>query len=421
MRAQDQNAHAPNVPRAQAYYALALLMLAAALALADRQIIAILIGPIGTEFHLSDTQLGALMGAAFSVPYVLGVVPIARLSDRGARARIIGACVFFWSMMTALCGAAQNFFHILLARAGVGLGEAGYSAPSQALLSDLFAPPRRALALSVFLTGAPLGMGAGLGLGGWALEYFDWRTAFVIAALPGFALGPLIAFSLPRSAPAQNDAIRFKAAMSAIFAIRSLVPLIAGAALLTLMSTAAAAWTPSFLARVHGFSDGEIGAKLGAALSLGSILGHLAGGALIARLTARRLRAGLTVALGAALVTGPLGALAYNFGREAVFALIGVQFFAGGVASAALSFTMMALAPERARATLAALFLCATTLVGLGMGPLAVGLLSDLLRDGEGRGALRAALTGVMAFGAPASLCLFIAHRRFNGDIERMA
>ncbi|HNR76754.1 MAG TPA: MFS transporter, partial [Parvularculaceae bacterium] len=162
----------------------------------DRQIVGILAVPIKEELALSDTQLSLMGGLAFALFYTFLGVPIALLADRKSRVWIISIALGLWSLMTAMCGLAQNFTHLFLARLGVGVGEAGGVAPAYSLIADYFPPEKRARALSIYSFGIPIGSAAGILLGGVLTSYLDWRAAFIIVGAAGLVFAPVLRVTL---------------------------------------------------------------------------------------------------------------------------------------------------------------------------------------------------------------------------------
>jgi len=178
------------------YYVLAVLTLVYTFNFIDRQLLVILQEPIKADLGLSDTQLGLLTGFAFAVFYVVCGIPIARWADKSVRRSIIALSLAVWSFMTAVSGFTQNFFQLLLARMGVGVGEAGGSPPAHSMISDIFKPKFRATALSVYSVGIYIGILFGFMLGGWIAEFFGWRRAFLVVGLPGILLALVVRFSV---------------------------------------------------------------------------------------------------------------------------------------------------------------------------------------------------------------------------------
>ena len=167
------------------YYVLALLFLAYTFSFVDRQILSILFEPIKLEMGLSDTQLGFLGGLAFALFYATLGLPIAMFADRSVRTRIITASLVVFSLMTALCGLAQNFWQLALARVGVGVGEAGVNPSSHSIIADIFPPERRSTAMGVIAVGANAGMLLGMAAGGILSVLYGWRVAIMAVGLPG--------------------------------------------------------------------------------------------------------------------------------------------------------------------------------------------------------------------------------------------
>src|ERR1700760_4119763 len=166
-------------------YVLMMLTLVYVFNFIDRQVLLILQESIRKELHLSDTQLGLLSGFTFAVFYVTLGIPIARLADRTNRRNTVAISLSLWSIMTACCGLARNFIQLLLARVGVGVGEAGGSPPAHAMISDYFPPEKRSTALSIYSSGLYLGVLIGFLSGGYLNQHMGWRTAFFVVGLPG--------------------------------------------------------------------------------------------------------------------------------------------------------------------------------------------------------------------------------------------
>ena len=178
------------------FYTLGLLTVVYTFNFIDRQLLAILQESIKAELLLSDTQLGLLTGFAFAVFYVTAGIPIARWADNSNRRNIVALAVGTWSFMTAISGLVQNYTQLLLARIGVGVGEAGGSPPAHSMISDIFPPEKRASALAFYSTGVNIGILFGFLFGGWLTEIFSWRVAFFVVGLPGIAIALLVRFTL---------------------------------------------------------------------------------------------------------------------------------------------------------------------------------------------------------------------------------
>ena len=186
----------PTSRNASRAYVLALLTLVYTFNHIDRQVLVILLEPIKADLKLDDAQLGLLTGLAFAAFYATLGIPMAMWADRGNRRTIISLSLAVWSGMTAVSGLAQNFWHLLVARMGVGVGEAGGTPPATSIISDLYAPHERATALGIYTTGIGFGILGGFALGGLVYEAFGWRAAFFIAGIPGLILALLVRFTL---------------------------------------------------------------------------------------------------------------------------------------------------------------------------------------------------------------------------------
>ena len=232
----------------------------------DRQILAILLEDIKADLLLTDTQLGLLSGFAFALFYATLGIPVAALADRMNRVNIISISLALWSAMTAACGLAQNFIHLLLARIGVGIGEAGSSPPSHSIIADLYPANKRALALSVYSLGVTLGAAAGQMFGGNLTYFFDWRVAFIAIGLPGVILAIIVKmFATEPMRKAEPGAVVSEEMPSmmdgfrTIFLNRAAIWLIVGVTLTSMIGYALTGWTPAYLIRSFGLNTLQVG------------------------------------------------------------------------------------------------------------------------------------------------------------------
>lgn len=187
-------------------YVLAMLTMVYVFNFIDRQLLVILQESIKKELHLSDTQLGLLSGFTFAIFYVTMGIPIARFADKGNRRNIVAISLGLWSVMTAFSGMARNFIQLLLARIGVGVGEAGGSPPAHAMISDYFPPKKRATALSVYSTGIYIGILVGFLMGGYLNQHLGWRTAFFVLGIPGIFFSLLFYITVKEPRRGATDA-----------------------------------------------------------------------------------------------------------------------------------------------------------------------------------------------------------------------
>ena len=398
---------------------LAMLLVVYIFNFVDRQILAILAAPIQQELGLSDRQLGLLGGIAFALLYSTLGVPLAWLADRTSRSRVVTGSLMLWSGFTALCGLATGFWQIFLARLGVGIGEAGGVAPSYAIISEYFPPRRRALALSVYSLGIPLGSAAGVLAGGYIAARIDWRTAFIAVGLAGMLIAPLVRLIVrdkPRDAPVASKPA-FVTVARTLAGKPSFWLLSFGAASGSMIGYGLAFWLPSLMRRSFGLDLIATSHFLAGLLLIGGVGGIVAGGWLVDRLGARdRAWFGYVPAI-AYLFSIPLFAGGMHGGDVRIaFALFLLpQALSYAWLGPVLSAVQHLVAPPE-RATAAALFLLINNLIGLGGGIYALGALSDALTPLYGSNALRHAMLGGLSLYAVAALLVGLAGPHLRRD-----
>ena len=408
---------------------LAILVVVYAVNFIDRNILSILLQPIKEELGASDFEMGLLTGFAFAVFYTFAGIPIARLADRGSRRAIMAVGIAFWSLLTALSGAARSFGMLALARIGVGIGEASATPAAHSLISDYFPPERRTRALAIYNVGSSIGILFGLMLGGWLKEALGWRMTFAVVGLPGLlvALGVWLAIPEPRrglsearadtgEAPGLGETLRFLASQ------RSYLHVAFAAALYACTGYGLLAWAPTFFVRVHGLGYAEVGWKLGLIIGISSAVGVLVAGALCDRLARRDVRWLVWIpALSTALFAPgyALFALATNT-NLALLAYIPVNLASAVFAPPSYAIAQ-GLARLRMRALASAIMLFVINLIGLGLGPTLVGALSDALEPRFGAESLRYALLLALALTLWGTLHSFLAGRSLARDLARTA
>ena len=410
---------------AYANYVLAVLLVVYVLNFVDRQVLSILLTDIKADLQVSDTLLGVLSGPAFALFYTLAGVPIARWADRGSRRLIVSLGLTVWSGMTALCGLSQNFVQLALARVGVGVGEAAGSPPSHSLISDYFPPERRATALSIYAIGVYVGVMLGYLAGGWLNQTFDWRTAFIVVGLPGIPLALLVRLTVrepPRGlsepGPVDTRTIGLMEVARFLAARRSFVYLVTAASFQSLSGYAILAWGPTFLVRVHGMPIGEVGLWVGLITGVGGGLGAYLGGRVTDHLAAKDVRWTMWIAALVSLLGVPF-AIPFLLLEDRVWALATfVPFYVLGAMYVGPLWSMTQnLVKVRMRALASALLLFILNLVGLGLGPLVVGFLNDLLEPRYGDESIRYSLLAVTLVGGLASLFFWLGGRHYAADL----
>lgn len=403
----------------------------------DRQLMAILIEPVKLEFGISDTGIGLLSGVTFAVFYTLFGFPLGRLSDRIGRKPVIALSCIAWSLMTMFCGLAGSFLMLVLARIGVAVGEAGGTAPSVAMVSDLYPARRRSTALAVLMLGSSLGAVVGLGLGGWIAQHHGWRLAFLLIGAPGIFLGLLLLFTVrsPKTAPlpahlvaAQQDG--WLKTLQDLLQTPSFLWLVLTGGAAAIAGYAIGTWSPSFLIRSHGLNMQQAGFLVGVVGGSGAALGTLACGIVTDRLARRDAGWQIGVPLLGTLISIPF-ALAYFLWPQ------GTAFQAGGinVPTAFMFYSVFAffgvwwatpclgaithLFPATRLAQATAIFVMSMTLLGVGVGPLLIGVLSDFFLPALGAESLRYALAASVSMLVLAAIFLVLALPAYRRQLKQ--
>lgn len=368
----------------------------------DRQILVILQESIKADLDLSDTQLGLLTGFAFAIFYVTLGLPVARLADRGSRKIIITVSLTIWSAMTALSGLAANFVQLLLARIGVGVGEAGGSPPAHSMISDYFPKEKRATALSVYSMGIYIGILLGYLLGGWLDVFFGWRITLMVLGIPGVLYAIFFYFTVKEPPRGYAENIASDKAenytLSQVFMLlisrKSFIYLSLGCGLNAFVLYGVGNWLPSFLSRLHGMDSGEIGTWLALTVGIGGVIGVLLGGYLGDRFGRAEPKWYLLIPVFSIALSAPV-TLLIIFSETKFVVLISIAlskilwttYLAPSIAMA------HGLVGLRMRALASAVLFLVLNLIGLGLGPLFFGMMSDLLEPGHGIQSLRISLS----------------------------
>lgn len=458
----------------------------------DRQILVILQESIKGELGLSDTQLGLLTGLAFAAFYVVLGFPIARLADRTNRRNVVGLSLAVWSAMTAISGLVANYIQLLLARIGVGIGEAGGSPPAHSIISDYFPPEKRATALSIYSTGIYIGILVGYTLGGWIDANYGWRMAFFAMGIPGiiyallilftvkepprggtdgqviehqkasskeiigifinilglvlafFAIGAIIFFvgawaitiflvliigvliyvfnkwskmpPVDRSKP-----VSFWGVMRILFNQKTFVLLALGCGLHTYGNYGVGNFFAPFLIRVHGMEVAAVGALLGLAAGIGGIVGTFSGGFLGDYLGKKDVRWYLWVAVVAGVINFVPAAISFFASNTTL--VIATHFLSSLLTALYLAPCIAVthnLVDARMRALASAVLFFILNLIGLGTGPLFIGMLSDYFAADFGAESLRWAFTSTFVTGTIACLCFYYAGKWYPEELAKI-
>jgi MFS family permease len=399
----------------------------------DRQIINILAEPIKGELGLSDTQLGLLAGPAFAVFYAVLGIPIARYADNAKTNRVwlISVCLAVWSAMTALCGVAQNFVQLALARIGVGVGEAGCTPAAHSLIADSVPAEKRSSAIAFFGLGIPIGGLLGLIIGGVVNDQYGWRMALMLVGMPGILLAivlPLLIRDPRRCADSAhfNTAdspvkakLSIKDAVREVFASKAYLYVFIAASFTAFLSYGKGLWTISFFIRSHGLSTTEAGLAMAVALGISGIIGTWLGGKMADVFGKRDKRHILTLpAIGMAIAAPILfaGYWAEDW-RIAVALLILPTILNSAYYGPAYGCVQGLVRPE-ARAIAASLVVFGQNLIGLGMGPLLFGVLSDWLQPMAGDESVRWVLYGAAWLGLIPAFFFWRASLRLNAELK---
>jgi MFS family permease len=404
------------------------MILLSASVVGERYMMAVMVGDIKRDLGLNDTEIGLAKDLAIAVVYLIAVLPLARLADRWSKRKMVAVAAATWSIAVLLCGVAKNFWMLMLGRATIGLGEGGFTPPSQSWIADHFPVQQRATAMAVFLLGASLGNFMGPAVGGWMTQEFGWRTALAYASIPGFILVPIVWFGLRDVRPGLSDNIALKdvvaappffATVKGLLAIKTMRWLILAAALNTLITMGYVSWAPAYMERTFGMSARDAGIQMGSALALGSVIGHSVGGPLSDWLGRRDLRWYIWIMAICGAGAMAIGWFALTAPAAWVFPLLGLNMLIGGMSAAPLLAVISGLAPAHSRSVAVALLMIAINVVGLGGGPAFVGWLSDQLAPTYGSGSLGMAMRYCLMVGVPSTIAALIAASACRDDFAR--
>jgi len=387
-----------------AWFAVAVLMLAYAFSFIDRMILSLLVEPIKQDLQISDVKISLLQGFSFALFYTLAGLPVGRLVDSRPRTNIVAIGVTLWCFMTAATALAQKFWHLFMVRAGVGVGEATLAPAAYSLISDLFPPKRRGLALGIFSSGTSIGAGLALIIGGYAIEFIaasgerslpfvgtlaPWRLTFIFVGLPGLIVALLIKF-------VPEPARKFRSSDSDAKTRRASIPFrevrayyrkhastIAwhhiGISIAAMGSYGIMSWVPVMLIRTQGWSIGEVGTAVGTSILVVGTLGVIAGGWLGDWLEDRGRAAGRLEAAFISMVIGAVGAFMYPLQDSSAMTIAWfmVTMLGGFMVIACAAAALLEIMPNRMRGQATAIYFFVISLLGIGAGPTVVAMITD--------------------------------------------
>jgi MFS family permease len=419
-------------PKSSLRLTLWVLLIVYTLNFLDRQILNILAEPIKGELGLSDTQLGLLAGPAFAVFYAVLGIPIARYADRAStnRVTLISASLVIWSGMTVICGFAQNFSQMALARIGVGVGEAGCTPSAHSLISDTVAPEKRASAIAFYGMGVPIGTLLGLLIGGIVNDIWGWRIALMLVGVPGVLLALLLPILLrdPRrfglmkgdAAPAGPPPVPVRKAVAEIFTSRAYVLLLVAASFAAFLSYGKGLWTLSLFIRSHGMTTTEVGLIGSVTLGVAGVFGTWLGGWAADRFGTINRRHILTVPAVGMAIAAPIQFLGYG---APIWWVAGLLILVPTILNAAYYgptyASVQGLVRKELRAVAAAVVLFGQNFIGLGLGPFVFGALSDWLEPMAGTESVRWVLFGAAWLGFIPAFFFWRASLRLNAELDQ--
>ena len=383
-------------------YLLLILALVMATNHVDQRILGLAMQDIKKEFLLSDTQLGLLTGLAFSLFYSVLGVPLARWADRGDRVRVLALTTAIWSAAIALCAAVTNFVQLLAIRVAVAVGEAGCIPTSQSLIASFYARDERPKAMSLFMLGAPAATLVGFLLGGWLNEYYGWRVTFLLLSIPAIVLAVLAWLTLrdprrdagavevgPVETPAP-DAPSFREVVRHLATNTTFRYVLLAFTVFYFFGYGIQNWQPTFFIRSFGLKTGELGTWLALIFGVGGLIGVWVGGELAVRLAPGDESLQLKGTALAYVFFGVVSSCTYlATDHRIAFAFMALAALGASCAIAPLFSTIQTLVPAHMRAQATALIYFAANFVGLGLGPLAAGMVSDAFEALLGRESLR--------------------------------
>ena len=415
------------LPKEQADTYVIILAVLIGLSLMDRQLLAVVAEPIKRDFNLTDTQLGFLTGTIFAVIFSVASLPLSWAADRISRTGILAVCATFWALCTCVVGAGTTYVHIAAARIGLAIGEAGCNPCAQSLIADYIPPERRGRALAIYVMGGPAGLIAAGTLGGLLNDQFGWRVAFYVLGAISLVAAFITAITLPEpkrkrgAMPVTIHAasIAVPRGYAALAAKPSFRYFIAASAFASIAIYGSLAWGTTYVVRFFGWTPGEAGAVVGTVGAVVSLGGTWLGGRMSDYLSTRDARWLLWLPAVGLLLASPCTVTA-AFAPTVVwlFAASSGEAFFRTLTLAPAAAALQRLSPNDARARAAATAGVVGTLVGLGLGPLLVGAISDSLAPRFGNNSLQYGLATMVIPQLLAMYCFLRASQTLRDDLE---
>lgn len=411
-------------------YAMFILAIVYMFNFIDRQVLAILLPAIREEFQVGDTVLGFLTGTAFALFYVTLGIPIAQIADRWNRRNLVALSLAVWSGMTAISGLAANIWHLTLARIGVGIGEAGCSPPAHSMIADYYPPEQRSTAMGFYTLGISAGIMLAYLAGGWVVQNIGWREAFFIVGLPGLLLAVVVRFTVREPQRGESEARVHSGRQPGLMEVMrflldrpSFINMAFGAGLSSFVGYAMINFIPSFVVRSYAMPVAELGVWLGLIVGVAGGAGFFGGGYLTDRLSLGGRRTGFrflaVISVVSALVYVGVF-LAGSAGMSLVMLIIPTMlsnFFLAPVLAQTQSLVSLPM-----RAVASALVLLVINIIGLALGPLLTGMLSDALTGTFGTESMRYALLTVSSLLLPWAAWHYLrASQTIDQDLARAA
>ena len=379
-------------------YMLVLLTVIAAFNYLDRYVLSLVLEPIKQEFQLSDSELGFMTGMAFALFYAIAGVPLARWSDRGNRNVVITITTGLWSAMVVLCGLVGNYTQLLLVRVGVAVGEAGCLPPAQSLIADYFNRAERPRAMATYWLCFPISVIAGFLGGGWLAETVGWRMTFIIMGVPGILLAILVKLTLrePRLKQTAIIAVEhpsWSEVLTTLWQTLAFRHIALAFCVSYFFSLGVFTWMPTFFMRSHAMQPGELGTWMALLIGVGGLFGTYLGGVLTSRYAAGKEALQMRVVALAFILSASLGVMIYlPSNKYYALAFLAASVPLATLINGAIFSAIQSLVNDRMRSVAIALIFLFANLIGMGLGPLAVGVVSDLFVPLFGQDSLRYAL-----------------------------